>query len=119
MWVLLWISIRVLAVRICSDMINGIILNSKFSVMIQSKGCHIILSYPSSSQIFREVGLLKRLLTHGRTRGKGGGGTGGMNLRVRPRVNIGKNNYKIIFEHLSAIAPSRDKIKMFRYGKSA
>ena len=49
----------------------------------------------------------------------GGGGTGGMNLRVRPRVNIGKNNYKIIFEHLSAIAPSRDKIKMFRYGKSA
>ena len=42
-----------------------------------------------------------------------------MNLRVRPRVNIGKNNYKIIFEHLSAIAPSRDKIKMFRYGKSA
>ena len=47
------------------------------------------------------------------------GGTGGMNLRVRPRVNIGKNNYKIIFEHLSAIAPSRDKIKMFRYGKSA
>ena len=51
----------------------------------------MILCYPSSSEIFREVGLLKRLLNLGRTRvkeGWGGGGRGGMNLRVRPRVNL-------------------------------